>query len=282
MNKTSIASESSSSSSATPAAPHGLRTQLGHIIPKHALFQVHLHLDQLSNVPLVAGEFGVRWKFKNVQSGSGLLGKMKNRSVSTPTLTNGPHGKRDKGKGRMEPHIQITPDTPVVDGFGFRTSIDHSSLEDDHEHGTSDRFTMQSNGSAVYGHHLTASPPDAPIPTPPLLPFAKPVLEKQAEARGMTSWAPLQSYNVKWDQRVSVVVQMDVHRETGDLLPCELKLVVVQRVIHGDPNAPQHPRLGAVYINLAEYADAGPVSRRYLLRESKTNATLKVRTCVIP
>lgn len=51
----------------------------------------------------------------------------------------------------------------------------------------------------------------------------------------------------------------------------------MQRVISGDPDAPQNPRLGAVYLNLAEYADAGSVTRRYLLRESKTNATLKVR-----
>lgn len=258
MNKTSIAESSSSSSS----APHGLRTQLGHILPKHALFQVNVHIDQLSNVPLVGGEFGVRWKFRNVQSGSGLLGKMKGRS--TPTLANG------KGKGRLEPSIQITPGTPVRDGFGFQESVHddgRSSFEDDEDHG---RLSMQSNGSAVYGQYLTTSPPETPTATP------KPGRLEKAEAKGMTPWAPLQSYNVRWDHKVSVVVQMDVHRETGDLLPSELKLVVMQRVVHGDPNAPRQPRLGAVYINLAEYADNGPVTRRYLLRESKTNATLKL------
>lgn len=52
---------------------------------------------------------------------------------------------------------------------------------------------------------------------------------------------------------------------------------MLQRVIQGDPDAPQHPRIGVVYLNLAEYADAGKVTRRYLLRQSKTNATLKVR-----
>lgn len=273
MNKTSIASESSSSSAATPTV-HGLRTQLGHILPKHALFQVHLHVEQLSNVPLVSGEFGVRWKFKNVQSGSGLLGKMKHRSVSSPALAN---GRRDKGKGRMlEPHIEVTSGTPDLDGFDHRPSLDD---EDDERHSEHDRFAMQSNASAVYGQFLTTSPPDTPAPLPAIPSMlSKPGrLERQAEAKGMTQWAPLQSYTVNWDHRVSVVVQMDVHRETGDLLPCELKLVAMQRVVHGDPNAPRQPRLGAVYINLAEYANAGSVSRRYLLRESKTNATLKVR-----
>ena len=269
MNKTSITSESSSSSSATP---HGLRTQLGLILPKHTLFQVHLHVEQLSNVPLVSGEFGVRWKFKNVQSGSGLLSKMKARS--SPALAN---GKRDKGKGRMEPMIQVTPGTPVRDGFGFQEPAHHdarSSFEDDEDDDAHGRASVQLNNSA-YGQYLSASPPGTPVvaATPTL---AKPARLEKPEARGITSWAPLQSYNVRWDHRVAVVVQMDVHRETSDLLSSELKLVVMQRVVQGDPNAPHQPRLGAIYINLAEYADAGPVSRRYLLRESKTNATLKV------
>jgi hypothetical protein len=47
-------------------------------------------------------------------------------------------------------------------------------------------------------------------------------------------------------------------------------------VIAGDPDAPRNPRLGVVYLNLAQYVDAGVITRRYLLRESKTNATLKV------
>jgi hypothetical protein len=36
-------------------------------------------------------------------------------------------------------------------------------------------------------------------------------------------------------------------------------------------------RLGALYLNLSEYVGHGKVERRYLLRDSKTNATLKVR-----
>ncbi|KZO94704.1 hypothetical protein CALVIDRAFT_538813 [Calocera viscosa TUFC12733] len=34
--------------------------------------------------------------------------------------------------------------------------------------------------------------------------------------------------------------------------------------------------LGTVVVNLAEYVGEGVVTRRYLLRDSKTNATLKV------
>jgi hypothetical protein len=39
---------------------------------------------------------------------------------------------------------------------------------------------------------------------------------------------------------------------------------------------PRNPRLGVVYLNLAQYVDAGVITRRYLLRQSTTNATLKV------
>ncbi|PSR75636.1 hypothetical protein PHLCEN_2v8927 [Hermanssonia centrifuga] len=264
-------SGSSSSSSVTPLPGHGFRTQLGQLLPKHALFQVHLHIDQLSNVPLVSGEFGVRWKFKNVHTGPGLFTRMKNRSVSSQSFVG---GKKDKGKGRMEPQMEVISH-PEHDGV--RSSSDGDL---DHRDSLGDSFTMHSNGSAVYGKFLTASPPQTPVPL-----NATPIVTKidppppstiQAEARGITEWVPLRSYNAKWDHSVNAVVQMDVHRETADLLPCELKLVALQRVVAGDPNAPQRPRLGAVYLNLAEYANAGPVTRRYLLRDSKTNATLKL------
>lgn len=264
MNRTLAVPDSSLPSATTPVSAHGLRNHFGHILPKHSLFQVKLHVEQLSNVPFVGGEFGVRWKFKSVQSGSGLLGKMKHRSASSPALAN---GVRDKGKERADPQLSV-----ISDHDDSRSSIDHDSLS---SHSTN---ALQSNGSSVYGQYLTPGAPDMPLP-PSAAPTLRPGhLEKHDEARGMTQWAPLQSYTVKWEHDVAVVVQMDVHRETNDLLPCELKLVVMQRVVHGDPNAPHQPRLGAVYLNLAEYADAGPVTRRYLLRESKTNATLKVRT----
>lgn len=55
----------------------------------------------------------------------------------------------------------------------------------------------------------------------------------------------------------------------------------LQRVIHGDPDAPRNPRVGSIYLNLAQYVSAGIVTRRYLLRQSKTNATLKVRSPVV-
>jgi len=97
-----------------------------------------------------------------------------------------------------------------------------------------------------------------------------------SDGRGITEWAPLHEHSAKWEHTVNVVVKMDVDRETLDLMHNELKLTVMQKVVPGDPNSPENPRRGIVYLNLAEYADAGAVTRRYLLRQSKTNATLKV------
>lgn len=69
------------------------------------------------------------------------------------------------------------------------------------------------------------------------------------------------------------------HQQTvkPNLQPSPLKLVVMQRVDPEDPSSvAQNPRLGAVFINLAEYVGKGKVERRFLLKESRVNATLKL------
>jgi hypothetical protein len=94
----------------------------------------------------------------------------------------------------------------------------------------------------------------------------------------MTPYLPLKEHSVVWSQSLDTILKLDIDRETSHILPNPLKLVVVQRVVPGDPHGnPQNPRLGAVYLNLSEYVGQGSVNRRYLLKESKTNAILKVR-----
>ncbi|TDL27953.1 hypothetical protein BD410DRAFT_894088 [Rickenella mellea] len=143
-----------------------------------------------------------------------------------------------------------------------RSSTLNTSISDTNssEISTSDTaMTTSTTGSTTNASMSTTNDPNIPAP-----------------AKGRTAYVPLKDHNVLWDQTLSVGVQIGVQRETLDLLPSELKIVVVQRVIHGDPDAPHNPRLGAVYLNLAEYANTGPIERRYLLRESKTNATLQM------
>lgn len=97
-----------------------------------------------------------------------------------------------------------------------------------------------------------------------------------SDSRGITAWTELSDHTATWDRHVALTVRMDVDRETLDLNTSELKLTVLQKIDPGEQYQPQHPRFGIVYLNLAEYVDLGPVTRRHLLRESKTNATLQL------
>ena len=226
-NMSASTSTSSGGSSSTPnpaSHGHGLRTQLGHLIPRHALFQVHLHIDQLSNVPLIKGEFGVRWKFKNVQSGSGLLAKMKGHRAWSG---------QGKGKGRADEEDSHAggaggegDEGDALEGQSTHSTHDtHDTTEDDRSAAESPRSPSDAGHRAPDALH----PPPAPTPiiNSPSHASSATAL-RQSESRGMTPWAALQSYNVKWSHTVNVAVQMDVHRETGDPIPNELKLVVMQ------------------------------------------------------
>ncbi|KAF7972115.1 hypothetical protein HWV62_18826 [Athelia sp. TMB] len=290
----------SSSGSNQPHTPSvgAFRAHIHQLMPKHTLFHVRVHVHQLASVPLVKGEFGVRWKFK----------KTKSRKD---------HRRLDKTKGRDE--------DGEVDSDG-EDGEDHAD-DDRHHDGSGDdafnygsygsQLNLNGNGSHVNipavvvsnGHHSTlasvaSTRPASPNPYAQFLasdwlpqsflqhthshggagggPQSTTSLSATTppgafvHARGMTPYHPLQEHNVTFEQTLNVVVQMDVNRDTMDLLPNELKLVVMQRVIPGDIDAPHNPRLGAVYLNLAEYANAGPVTRRYLLCQSRTNATLKL------
>ncbi|KAJ7824747.1 N-terminal C2 in EEIG1 and EHBP1 proteins-domain-containing protein [Mycena olivaceomarginata] len=204
----------------------GLRAHLRQLVPRHALFQVFIQIHTLASVPLVRGEFGVRWKWKNTH-------------------------RAPKGKERAPDPAERDPDGDA-DSFG--------STEE------------------------------------PL--FTADTIERS----GQTVFLPLRDHAVTWDHPLSAVVQMSVDRTTHRLLPHPLRLKVVQRVIPGDPDAPQNPRLGVVELDLAQYADSsdvaaagtgasnlnlsvpskGTVTRRYLLLESKTNATLRLSVRVAP
>lgn len=282
--RSNTAASSTSQVSTASNQTHGFRNQFGSLLPRHALFQVQLSIEELSNVPLVKGQFGVRWKFKNVQSGSGLLAKMKNGSGGRSTTGSSLTPRVDKkGKGRAG-DLKVIVDDIAARAENSDTEGEYHSADGDSVSWDAGQDIPRSASPTTLDAPYTASPeatPDLPASAAPtikvsstLRPIHTPHLH--SEPKGITDWQSLRSFNAKWNHKVNVVVQMDVHRETGDLLPNTLKLVVMQRVIQGDVDAPQHPRLGAVYLNLAEYADASTVTRRYLLRESKTNATLKV------
>ncbi|KAJ7207183.1 N-terminal C2 in EEIG1 and EHBP1 proteins-domain-containing protein [Mycena pura] len=258
----------------TTPAPSGLKAQLHHLLPRHALFHVRICIHQLASVPLVHGEFGVRWKFKNTH-------KLKEKGKAKPEHEGDgdSFGSAEEGQTLPVPSISQSassssvgePYTPAHSRHAssrtlpFRRSRSRIRTDDSHVSQTPSSSNSLSHSSA-----------DEPL--------------EITSARGQTPWYPLRDHSVTWDHLLSVVVQMSIDRDTHHLLPHPFKLTVLQRVIQGDPNAPRNPRLGSVHLDLAEYADSFPsstpskgvVMRRYLLRDSKTNATLRLSVRVEP
>lgn len=263
-------------------------------LPKHATFHVKLVIHQLNCVPFVSGEFRIKWKFENLQvvSSDGRplgLGRALALKLDThkKNNSNGRTNKRStadrKGKGRER---QDSSSTVLMKDEGddhpyhgltrspTTSSAPLNTLE-------SERPTTESSKQSISSTISDSVRSDGEL------------IRFHTEARGYTPYQPLDHFKVNFETEVDVAVQTSIERETLALLPSELKLTVSQvcfyqwlyklnvkmsckLVIPGDPAAPPNPRLGHVLINLAEYANVGPVTRNYLLRRSKVNALLKV------
>ena len=277
---------------------------IGHLLPRHANFRARIQIHQISSVPFVGGEFGVRWKFKGVQSSSaskkGLLGRVKAKAKIN-----------DKGKGR-ELDADLLPSTPNYDVFPITPILAHpasvvsvqlpssippidrsvslSSVETDHtsSHVPSSQSSLTTSSQPTL-HWADSSTPISPVtpnashvtvvldstPSETPDPLTNPI--SYTLRRGTTPFLKLKDHSVIWSHTLDTLLKFDIDRETYHIHPNPLKLVVMQRVIPDDPDgSPQNPRLGAVYLNLAEYIGKGSVERKYLLKESKTNSVLKV------
>ena len=281
--------------SPTPSA--GIRAQIGHLLPHHANFRARIQIHQISSVPFVSGEFGVRWKFKGVQSSStpkkGLLGRVKAKAKAN-----------DKGKG-MEFDAELLPSTGKRDVFPITPILAHpasvelpptnrsaplSSVATDHtsSHVPSSQSSLTAssqptlhwadssssfNPATVNASHVTMVSDSTITESLPI---------SSTHRRGTTPFLKLKEHSVIWSHTLDTLLKFDIDRETSQIQPNPLKLVVMQRVIPDDPDgSPQNPRLGAVYLNLAEYIGKGSVERKYLLKESKTNSVLKVSCCLL-
>ncbi|KAJ2756592.1 hypothetical protein H4R27_001052 [Coemansia aciculifera] len=91
---------------------------------------------------------------------------------------------------------------------------------------------------------------------------------------GSTPRAPVVNREVRWSQAVEKSADISIAKE-GVLAPCELKISIKQEVY---PHV--HMRVGALTVNLSEYARLSGSSRRYFLQECRLNCTLKLSICV--
>lgn len=218
-------------------------------MPRHALFHVRVNIHQLASVPLVKGEFGIRWKFKKVKSHK----------------ENG-KDKQDKGKGRTDDGHADTDEDDDHDHFDLDEMNGHDhDASSTNGHGNlplpslvlnDGQKTISASASAystrpaspnLYAQYLSSDwlpqsflqhshlhqhPLASPLhpsdsPSKQSLSATTP-RDKYAPAKGMTPYLKLQDHNVSFEHTLDVVLQMGVHRDTFDLLPSELKLVVMQ------------------------------------------------------
>ncbi|KAG6861141.1 hypothetical protein C0995_003408 [Termitomyces sp. Mi166 len=252
----------------TPSTVHpasGLRAQLNHLLPRHAFFHVSLQIHQITNIPLVSGEFAVKWKFKNAygasgnKTGSGLFGGLKARRKAR----------------REEKRKRVKEEYPELGALADPGSHRTASLDGHASTWSGAASTSSSSSSSSSKAQKSTDASTSSSSSAPALPAS--VSAPTTPARGQTPFLRLKDHGVVWEHTLSLLVRMDVDRDPlSMLLPCPVKLTVLQR----DPKRPEVKPIpfGVVMLDLSQYASKGEVERRYLLRESKTNATLKLKT----
>lgn len=107
-----------------------------------------------------------------------------------------------------------------------------------------------------------------------------------AEHRGRTDKARIREHRATWDYAKSISVRLTIDKNQA-LLPCDICFEILQE--YHDRGRGGRVHLGNVKLNLAEYTNAaelnvhdpmesddGMITRRYLMQDSKVNATLKI------
>jgi hypothetical protein len=243
-------------------------------MPKHAFFRASVLVQQIDSVPFLAGQLAVRWKFKNVHSSRpGILGIVKTRSK------NGDRRRDDLDSSSL-PALVVSTGSSSSDS----SSNTRSPVVSTHHEPLAPTTPATSNAALYLQLQPPRTCPDSPRSTFPPLPSSPATAATTASfthqnstPRGYTPYLDLKDHSVRWNYTLSTPIRLDIDRDTGSILPCPLKLVVMQRIQPDDDLLhPEVHRLGALYLNLSEYVGHGLVDRRYLLRESRTNATLRV------
>jgi hypothetical protein len=266
---------------ATPASP-GFFT---HFLPRHAYFHVKVVVHQISNIPLVSGEYAAQWRFKGVHSLPSA--KAGNNSGLLSSIVKNKHKGSAKGKERDYEH-----DAQTLEHDDF--TDDSGSLNSSEHHHSTDWAKGTSIQTASSSSSSSSNSPSTPQPSTTTsasswMPTGAIGPPPNTQARGQTPFLKLRDHNVKWEHTLSTIIRMDIDRDPASnmLLSTPLKLTILQRDSTFKPDKTgAHgvitKQLGNVVLDLAQYALKGDVTRQYLLRDSKTNATLKVSILTFP
>lgn len=238
---------------------HPIRDHLRSLLASRRVsFHTQVVIHDIINVPLVQGDFAVRWRFDNaqsVQSGDNHHSKHKK--------------KEDESSGTVD-------DSSEQDSIrNGRLTSSSSSTRSSTDAGHQLQLPRHGSNDSQYGRYL--SPDAASSATTPIdndLEVPKTFL---SSARGKTELSPLlHDHSILYNQRIDVELEMSIDRETRELQPCELKLEVLLNLPSDDPKENGKQSFGVAYIDLAQYARAGAETRRHLLQKSKTNALIRV------
>ncbi|KAI9304085.1 EEIG1/EHBP1 N-terminal domain-containing protein [Cunninghamella echinulata] len=101
--------------------------------------------------------------------------------------------------------------------------------------------------------------------------FVKWKLKNATQSSGITTNIPINDHTVIWRHSVKTQCELVISKQHL-LMPCELKLEIYQEI--GGSNLKQ---IGALSLNISEYATLGHITKRYLLEECKFNSLIKVR-----
>lgn len=162
---------------------------------------------------------------------------------------------------------------PQSPGLGGAPILVHSSGSGSHSRSTDD---YSSGGGGAGG---TIRRRDAAIS------MNQTSAHPRAESKGSTPFIPLRSHTVTIKREIVCAVAITLKSSSSSsrpvLNPSPLKLSVRQEVL-GDDGKKEEVKAGEVWLDLSQFVGTGnggngeTASRRYLLKDSKTNATLRV------
>ncbi|KAH7906184.1 hypothetical protein BJ138DRAFT_1163222 [Hygrophoropsis aurantiaca] len=263
---------------ARPSSSRGVLSQLKLRPRQTAVFAVRLTIHDVAAVPLVHGEFAVRWKIEHhrparrvVSGGNSNIDKDKHGD-NTERSSYIDHGDHDDGYDRNN------------DADDYGGGIDNNST-DTHSNSNSAALAIfvspptfnttdisaasKAHADSVLGRCSTESAPvnghtEFPHTAAEAPPGNLKGHTESAPAKGQTEWAVLKDHTAAWEHTLEFIVHVSVNRDKGSgdggtLAPCDAKFVVMQvrirvcgvccsPVVSLVPATPTHFLLVSIYV----------------------------------
>lgn len=215
--------QSSTSTSTVPSVySNSTRSHLRDFLPfhKHATFHVKLVIHELQSVPLISGEFRIKWKFKDLQavnSDGRPLGFGRALALKLEKRKNTHEGKGKQKANSDETSLDPDPEKNTVPDLSPHIPI--LDLPEPLDDSPSSPHQQRPKSS----HSSSLSDPQSLLPQK-----ESSGIEFNNAMRGYTPFLPLVNFKVVFGLEFNTAVQITVEKDTFALLPSPLKLTVLQ------------------------------------------------------